>query len=62
VEIEQLRAMLDERRSSQLNRSGSNTLMLRPTGPGSGIDKDRPDYTVCTGEWEVGRVCAGSGR
>ena len=29
---------------------------LRPTGLGSGIDKDRPDYTVCTGEWEVGRI------
>ena len=38
---------------------------------GSGIDKDRPDYTVVTGEWEVGRIyehaavptiCAGSGR
>jgi hypothetical protein len=25
------------------------------TGLGSGIDKDRPDYTVFTGEWEVGR-------
>ena len=46
-------------------------LKLRPTGLGSGIDKDRPDYTVVTGEWEVGRVyeraavptiCAGSGR
>jgi hypothetical protein len=23
---------------------------------GSGIDKDRPDYTVVTGEWEVGRI------
>ena len=31
-------------------------LKLRPTGLGSGIDKDRPDYTVCTGEWEVGRI------
>ena len=31
-------------------------LKLRPTGLGSGIDKDRPDYTVVTGEWEVGRV------
>ena len=29
---------------------------LRPTGLGSGIDKDRPDYTVYTGEWEVGRI------
>jgi hypothetical protein len=44
-------------------------LKLRPSGLGTGIDKDRPDYTVVTGEWEVGRiyqavptVCAGSGR
>jgi hypothetical protein len=22
-------------------------LTMRPTGLGSGIDKDRPDYTVC---------------
>ena len=29
------------------------SLKLRPTGLGSGIDKDRPDYT---GEWEVGRI------
>jgi hypothetical protein len=29
---------------------------LRLTGLGSGIDKDRPDYTVFTGEWEVGRI------
>jgi hypothetical protein len=26
------------------------TLKLRPSGLGSGIDKDRPDYTVFTGE------------
>jgi hypothetical protein len=26
------------------------SLKLRPTGLGSGIDKDRPDYTVYTGE------------
>jgi hypothetical protein len=31
-------------------------LKLRPTGLGSGIDKDRPDYTVYTGEWEVRRI------
>ena len=31
-------------------------LKLRPTGLGSGIDKDRPDYTVVIGEWEVGRI------
>jgi hypothetical protein len=45
-------------------------LKLRPFGLGSEIDKDRADYTVFTGEWEVGRiydtrrsptVCAGSG-
>jgi hypothetical protein len=47
------------------------SLKLRPTGLGSGIDKDRPDYTIVIGNWEVGRiyrtvavptVCAGSGR
>ena len=46
-------------------------LKLRATGLGSGIDKDRPDYTVFTGEWEsaastkpaaVPTVCAGFGR
>jgi hypothetical protein len=31
-------------------------LKMRPTGLGSGIDKDRADYTVFTGEWEVGRI------
>ena len=50
---------------------GLMALKLRPTGLGSGIDKDRPDYTVYSGEWDVGRiyqtrggpeVCAGSGR
>ena len=31
-------------------------LKLRPTGLGSGIDKDRPDYTVYTGERGIGRI------
>jgi hypothetical protein len=31
-------------------------LKLRPTGLGSGINKDRPDNTVYTGEWEIGRI------
>jgi hypothetical protein len=31
-------------------------LKLRPTDLGSEIDKDRPDYTVVTGEWEVSRI------
>ena len=26
-------------------------LKLGPTGLGSGIDKDRPDYTIYSGEW-----------
>jgi hypothetical protein len=31
-------------------------LKLRPTGLGFGIDKDRPDYAVCSGAWEIGRI------
>ena len=31
-------------------------LKLRPTGLGSGIDKDRPDFTIYSGEWEMGRI------
>ena len=31
-------------------------LKLRPSGLGSGIDKDRPDYTAVTGDWEGGRI------
>jgi hypothetical protein len=29
-------------------------LKLRPTGLGPGIDKDRQDYTVYTGGWDIG--------
>jgi hypothetical protein len=29
---------------------------MPPTGLGSGIDKDRSDYTVCSGQWNVGRI------
>ena len=29
-------------------------LIMRPTGLGSGIDRDRPDYTVYFGGWDVG--------
>ena len=29
---------------------------MRPSGLGSGIDKDRPDYTVYCGGWDVGRI------
>jgi hypothetical protein len=31
-------------------------LKLRPTGIGSGINKDCSDYTIYAGEWEVGRI------
>jgi hypothetical protein len=31
-------------------------LKFSRTGLGSGIDKDRPDYTVYCGEWDVGRI------
>ncbi len=29
---------------------------LGPTGLGSGIDKDRPDYTVYCGGWAIGGI------
>jgi hypothetical protein len=29
---------------------------MRPTGLGSGIDKDSADYTVFCGEWNIGRI------
>ena len=29
---------------------------------GSGIDKDRPDYTVYCGEWDLGRIYQTCGR
>jgi hypothetical protein len=31
-------------------------LTMRPAGLSSGIDKDRPDYTMYCGEWAVGRI------
>ena len=31
-------------------------LKLRPTGLGSGINKDRQDYTVYSGGWDIGRI------
>jgi hypothetical protein len=31
-------------------------LKLRPTGLGHGVYKDRQDYTVYCGEWNVGRI------
>ena len=42
----------------RLGRLGQR-LSRAPHAPpdfGSGIDKDRPDYTVVIGEWEVGRI------
>ena len=31
-------------------------LTMRPTGLGSGVDKDRPDYIVYCGGWAIGRI------
>jgi hypothetical protein len=31
-------------------------LKMRPTRLGSGIDKRRQDYTMDSGEWDVGRI------
>jgi hypothetical protein len=31
-------------------------LTMRPTGLGSGIDKDRQDYTIYSGGWDNGRI------
>ena len=30
--------------------------IMRRTGLGSGIDKDRSDYIVSSGQWDVGRI------
>ena len=35
---------------------GAMTRKLPPAGLGSGIDKGRPDDTVVSGEWEIGRI------
>jgi hypothetical protein len=31
-------------------------LKIRPSGLSSGIHKDRPDYIVSTGHWDIGRI------
>ena len=31
-------------------------LKMRPTGLGAGIDKDRPDYTIYSRGWAIGRI------
>ena len=31
-------------------------LKLGPTGLGSGIDKDRQDFTIYSGGWAMGRI------
>ena len=30
--------------------------LMRPTGLGAGIDKDRQDFTIYSGGWAVGRI------
>jgi hypothetical protein len=29
---------------------------MHPTGLGSGIDKDRPDFTIFSDGWAIGRI------
>ena len=69
-EMEALRAMLDERRSSQLKKSGT-PLILRPTGLGSGIEKGPTGLhqyaaderlAAFTRPVAVPTICAGIGR
>ena len=31
-------------------------LTMRPTGLASGVDKDRPDFTIYSGDWALGRI------
>jgi hypothetical protein len=31
-------------------------LTMRPAGLSSGVDKERADYTVFCGEWNIGRI------
>jgi hypothetical protein len=31
-------------------------LKLRPTGLGSGIDKERQDFSIYSGDWAMGRI------
>jgi hypothetical protein len=49
--VDNLACSLDHRPGSELM-----PLTMRPTGLGSGIDKDRQDYTVYTGGWDIGRI------
>ena len=51
----------DTRLAKYCRRAGAGVrnnmaLKLRPTGLGSGFDKDRPDYTIYSGGWAVGRI------
>jgi hypothetical protein len=45
---------LQKRKKHQSKKSSE--LTMRPTGLDSGIDKDRPDYIVYCGEWDIGRI------
>ena len=31
-------------------------LTMRPTGLSSGVDEDRPDFTIYSGDWALGRI------
>ena len=43
-------------KAKDLAKGARDAPKLRPTGLGSGIDKDRADYTVYSAGWDVGRI------
>jgi hypothetical protein len=45
-----------EIRPAERTPNQSDALKLRPTGLDAAIDKDRVDYTIFSGEWEIGRI------
>jgi hypothetical protein len=49
-------AIIQKRDKNSTSAASHMPLKLRPTGLGSGIDKDRHDYAVYCGEWGVGRI------
>jgi hypothetical protein len=51
VWFDNMACSLDHRPGSELM-----PLTMRPAGLSSGIDKDRPDYTMYCGEWAVDRI------
>ena len=48
-----------ERVAAEYKRDLGQALMpltMRPTGLSSPVDKDRKDFTICSGDWAMGRI------